>query len=107
MADIYEYISTNESIEGINGLASYVNNVSDGIFFPLTLLGLFIIMFVTSSRFGIARGFVFSSFFCSILAIFLVVGGMLNPNYMYFLFVLLAGGLMALRLLRSSQAPQI
>ncbi len=107
MVDIYPYISVNESVEGINGIAAYVNSVTDGLFFPLILMAMFIIIASVTASFGIARAFVFASFFCSILAIFLVVGGMLNPMFMYLLFVMLAGGLMALRLSKSSSAPQI
>ncbi len=106
MPDIYTFPTENETL-GINEIASYVGNVSNGLFFPLILLAVFVISFVSSMHLGNGRAFVFSSFFCSIIAIFLVVAGLLNPTYMYLLFVMLGIGLMLLRLGKSSSLPQI
>ena len=106
MPDIYAWPEENETI-GINEIASYVGEVTGGLFFPLVLLALFVISFVTTMHFGNGRAFVFSTFFCSIIAIFLVIAGLLNSGYMYLLFVMLGVGLMLLRLSKSSPLPQI
>ena len=106
MPDIYTWPEENETT-GINEIANYVGNVTGGLFFPLVLLALFVISFVTTMHFGNGRAFVFSTFFCSIIAIFLVIAGLLNSGYMYLLFVMLGVGLMLLRLSKSSPLPQI
>lgn len=106
MPDIYPYPEVNETL-GINEIAEYVGIVTGGMFFPLTLLAIFVISLVTTMAFGFGRAWVYSCFFCSILAIFFVVAGLLNPAFMYLLFVMLAGGLLALRLSKSSPLPQI
>lgn len=106
MVDIYPWPGENQTLD-INGIGAYVTAVTDGIFFPLILFALFIITFVVTMGYGIGRAFVFASFFSSIIAIFLVVGGFLNPGFMYLLFVMLGVGLMILRLGKSSRLPQI
>jgi len=106
MPQIYDWITTNET-QNINNLATYVNTVTDGLFLPLILLAFFIIIFVVSLTVGVGRAFVFASFFSAVIAIFMVVGGWLNPIYMYLLFVMLGVALMAMRLIKSSPLPQI
>jgi len=106
MAEIYPWITENETM-GLNEIAGYVNQVTAGMFFPLILLAMFVITFVSTMHYGNGKAFVFSTFFCSILAIFLVIAGLLNFGWMYLLFVLLGIGLMLLRLDKSSPLPQI
>ena len=106
MSDIYPYPTENQTTS-INGIGEYVSQVTNGLFFPLVLLALFVISFVTTMSFGNGRAFVFASFFCSIIAIFLVIAGLLNAGWMYLLFVMLGIGLMLLRLSKSSPLPQI
>ncbi|MEX0597451.1 MAG: hypothetical protein WD512_13230 [Candidatus Paceibacterota bacterium] len=106
MADIYDYPTVNQT-SSFNGIAEYVNQVTNNLFFPLILLAMFVITFVTTMHLGTGRAFVFASFFCSIIAIFLVIGGLLGSGYMYLLFVMLGIGLMLLRLGKSSPLPQI
>lgn len=106
MAEIYPLITENESL-GINEIVSYVNQVTAGLFLPLFLLAIFIIIFVTTMWMGPGKAFTFASFFCSILSIFMAVGGWLSTTYMYLSFVLLAIGIMMLRLGKSSTLPQI
>jgi len=106
MTDIYPWIEENQTL-GINELAEYVSQVTNGMFFPLILLAMFVITFVSTMHYGNGKAFVFSTFFCSILAIFLVIAGLLNSGWMYLLFVMLGIGLMLLRLDKSSPLPQI
>jgi len=104
--ELYPYPTANET-QSLTGLANYINNVAGGNFFSLLLLGMFIISFVVTMSFGIGNAFVFATFFCSILAIFFVIAGFLNPTWMYLLFVLLAISLVLKRLGKSSTLPQI
>jgi len=106
MTDIYEWPNETQTT-GINEIAGYVNDVTNGAFFPLILLAIFVITFVSTMHFGQGRAFVYSSFFCSIIAIFMVIAGVLNTGYMYLLFIMLGIGLMSLRIAKSSQYPQI
>lgn len=106
MPDIYPYITENQSL-GINEVAGYVNQVTNNLFFPIILLIIFVVSFVTTMHFGNGRAWVFASFFCSILAIFMVIANWLNPAWMYLLFVMTAAGLLILRLAKSSNYPQI
>ena len=106
MPDIYSYPTENQTL-GFNEIVSWVNDVTDQTFFPLVLLAMFIITFVSTMYFGTGRAFVYSSFFCSVLAIFMAVARMINPMYMYFSFVLLGIGMIIMRLSKSSTAPQI
>lgn len=106
MTNIYAYPIANQTM-GFNELVGYVNNVTGGMFFPLILLAMFIITFVSTMNFGNSNAFVFACFFNSLIAIFLVIAGLLNPMYMYLLFVMLAVGLLLLRIGKSSTLPQI
>jgi hypothetical protein len=106
MTDIHPYPTVNETL-GINELVGYVSSVTSGMFFPLILFAMFIIIFVGTMTFGNGRAFVFASFFTSILAIFFAVAEILNPMYMYLSFVLLGISLMMLRISKGMNNSQI
>lgn len=106
MTDIYAYPNANQT-QNIGQLLIYINDVTGGIFFPLILLAMFIISFVTTTIFGVGNAFVYASFFTSILSIFMAIAGLLKPTWMYFAFVLLAISLMLKRISKSSTLPQI
>lgn len=107
MPDIYPLPTENETI-GFQQFAQYINNVSGNLFFPLALLSMFIILWVSTINFGGARSFTFASLCCSILAMLLVVGGFLSATYMYFLFVMVAVGFLFMMIGKSSRNfPQI
>jgi len=74
---------------------SFVNNGVKGIFMPIILFAVWIIAFIGALAEGrqASRGFIFASFIFSILAIMLSLIGMLNPQYMYFSFLMVAAGL--------------
>lgn len=81
--------------ENIYGIFKFVNDGVGGIFMPIMLLSIWIIAFIGALAEGrqASRGFIFSSFLCSILAIMLSLIGMLNSQYMYFSFLLVGAGL--------------
>lgn len=106
MTDIYTLPTVNDTL-GLDSFAIWANQTSGFLMFPLILFGLYIIILVATQPLGYGRSFIFASFFCSILSIILVVGGLLNPIYMYFLFVMLAASLLLTRLGKSSSLPQI
>jgi membrane protein insertase Oxa1/YidC/SpoIIIJ len=79
------------------------NTATGGLFFPLTLLAVWIIAFIGSlsegRQFGVA--FIFSSFIISILSVPLVFMNMLSSAYMYFSFLMVGFGVLWMYLDRS------
>lgn len=71
-------------------LFRYINNTAtEGLFFPVMLLVIWFVAMLGVIADGkpFSRGFTFASFICSIIAILLVILNVLNPMYMYLLFV--------------------
>jgi hypothetical protein len=100
----YYEVLNNTDTEDMFSLFRYVNNVADGLFFPLILLAIFAITLIGSVLTGkpAYRGFTYASFVCSILSILLVLMNFLNKQYMYLSFFLVAIGLLWIRL---AEAP--
>ena len=76
-------------------LTKTTNDVSGGSFMPLVLVMIWIVALIGSISEGrqFSRAFTFASIIGAIIAIPLALIGMLNPNYMYLLFLMVAGGL--------------
>lgn len=75
---------------------SYINNVaSAGLFFPVILASIWMIIFISGLFIGkqASRVWIFDCFVCSILAILLGLMGFLATTYIYFLIILFAFGL--------------
>lgn len=92
---VYQVLNTTDT-QDLYTLFRYINNsATEGLFFPIMLLVIWSIGFLGVLADGkpLSRGFTFSSFICSIIAILLVIMNVLNPMYMYFLFVLTAIGI--------------
>jgi hypothetical protein len=94
MPSPYPTLTGNES-ENIYTLFKFVNEGVGGVFMPLMLFVIWIVAFIGALAEGrqASRGFIFASFICSVLAIILSLIGMLNPQYMYFSFLLVGAGL--------------
>jgi len=95
MALPYSIPSINDT-SNIMTIFQFVNNEgTGGLFMPIMLLVIWIVAFVGTISEGrqASRGMIFASFICSILAVLLSLMQMLNPNYMYFCFLLLGGGI--------------
>lgn len=82
-------------MDSLYGVFKFVNDGVGGIFMPMMLLAIWLIAFIGALAEGrqASRGFIFASFFCSILAIILSLAGMLSSQYMYFSFLLVGAGL--------------
>ena len=92
MADVYNLPNMNQS-NGIFDMFTYVNSVSDGIFFPVMMLVIWIIAFITMlARTSASKALTFTSFFAMVLAIPLSVLGLLAPSYMYLIILMLGIG---------------
>lgn len=85
-------------------LYSYVNHTAtEGLFFPIILLAVWIIAFIGSLAKGShsSIGFIFATFICCILAVPLVFMNFLGNWYMYGLFLMLGLGVVWIYLERS------
>jgi uncharacterized membrane protein len=99
MPQIYELPTLNESNDGMLGFLSYGNTVSGGILFPLVLLSMFIIIFITTiNATSVSRAWTTASLICAILGVMLAVMQLLAPAYMYGLFIMVAIGVVWLKL---------
>jgi Flp pilus assembly protein TadB len=98
----YATLNTSD-VADMSTLMTYANRVSDNLFLPLMLLVVWSIWVLGSTFIGksISRAVLFASFLCSILSILFVLMNWLSPNYMYFLFLLTALGLLWVRLSES------
>ena len=62
----------------LQGMLSWSNNVTFGLFMPLLLLGFCIVLMIATSRFGTPRSFGFASFVGMMVATFLTVAGLMT-----------------------------
>ena len=84
--------------QGFLELATYTNFVTDGLLFPLLLLVIWVVVFVATKQFTVSKAFTYSSFIGLILGIPLTILGLVSPRYIYVLGILLATGLVWLKL---------
>ena len=104
--DIYVMPNSSDT-GGIFELFRYINNIQRvgeteplGLFFPVMLLSIFLISFISLLTYSYQRGepsasraFAFSGFFCSILAIMLTTISLLAQQWMYMCFFATAIGI--------------
>lgn len=92
ITNIYAYPNSTQS-EGILGMMSYVNTISDGIFFPVIMLVLYAILFMISINVtNPSKAFLFTSFIAFALAVPLAILGLFAASYMYLIVFLLGVG---------------
>lgn len=84
--------------QGIFEFFRYVNNVSDGGFFLVLTLVIWIITFIATKQYSSDRAFTYASFVCMVLSILLGVMNLINPQFMYLFMVLTAVGVVWLKL---------
>ena len=90
------YLYPNGTV-GLSDLAVWTNSVTNSLFWPLTLFGLFCILFFSFKQYPTERAFAASSFITMIIAILMGIVGLVSP-YIYVGAMILAGiGLVALR----------
>ena len=108
MADWYSYPNSSDT-DGIFEFFRYVNNTAEGLFFPVILLVIWIVAFITTFAAGgvgrpaAARSFTFASFFTSVLGSMLAIMGFLAPKFMYLPIIMFAVGLAWLKLENSRE----
>ena len=92
----YNVLQANDTTDLLT-IFQFVNNSgTDGLFMPIMLLVIWIIIFISTLSEGrqAPRAIIFASFICSLLSILLSIMHMLNPQYMYFIFLVLGGGIL-------------
>ena len=95
---IYPLPELNQS-DGIVGLLTYGSDVSGGLLFPMVLLAIFAITFITGLySTSVGKALTFASFISMVIGIMLAVLDLLAPRYMYLCIVLLAIGVFWVRL---------
>ena len=70
-------------------LATWSNQVTNGIFWPLILFGLFVILFFSFKNFPTERAFATSSFITMIIAIMMGIIGLVS-SYVWVLTIIVA-----------------
>lgn len=96
------YATLNASdTRNLYNMFKFVNDgATGGLFMPVMLFVVWIIAFIGAISEGrqASRAWIFASFISSILAILLSLMGFLNSQYMYFTFIMVAAGLVWLKL---------
>lgn len=87
-----------EDTKGMFEFFSYVNNVSDGMFFPTMVLVIWIITFIALKKFPSSVAFTGASFMSAFLCIPLAIMELISPRWMYLTFVFVAGGVLWMKL---------
>jgi len=99
----YQYPNATDT-EGLFQFFGYVNRTAEGLFFPAILIVVWMISFTGvfvsggGGKPAAARAWTTSSLLCSILSILLVIMNFLAPLWMYITFVLVAIGVLWMKL---------
>jgi len=99
----YEYPNATDS-ESFGNVMGYINRTADGLFFPIILLVIWFISFITilsnegQGRAGAAKAFTFSSFLTSILSMMLVLLNFMAVKFLYMQFIFVAVGVIWLKM---------
>ena len=88
----YELPDTNQS-SGIYDMFKFIGGTpTGGLFWASMLLVIWVITFMAIKQYSTSKAWTYSSFFCSILAIFMAVMNYLSPKWMYLtIFMTLVG----------------
>jgi len=89
---------TSNQTSGIFEFFKYTNDVSGGIMFPIILMVIWFILFISTKQFSSSRAWTYSSFVTSILSIILSVLGLIAPRWMYLSIFMTGMGLVWLKL---------
>lgn len=96
----YPTPTANETAD-LFSIFQFINNkATEGLFFPIIILSIWLISFIgaISENRPASRAFIFSSFISTVMGILLAIMGFLNITYVYFLILLMAFGVLWIRL---------
>jgi len=89
---------TANDTRGIFEFFNYVNVVEGGLFFPVMLLVIWTITFIGTKQFTTSRAWTIASFLCAFISVPLAIANLIAPRYMYLCFILLAVGILWLKM---------
>lgn len=90
--------------ENLNTFMGFINRSADGLFFPVMILVIWFIAFISiyssegQGRAASAKAFTVSSLITSILSIMLVILGFMASKFMYLQFILVGIGIIWLKM---------
>jgi len=85
------------NVTKIVDLAVWTNSVTNNMFWPLILLGLFVILFFSFKGFQTERAFATSAFVTMIIGIMFGIMGLVSSYVVIFTMIVAAGAVIALR----------
>lgn len=100
----YYNLSNSSDSENLNTFLGYINRITENLFFPVMLLVVWFIAFISiysnegQGRSASAKAFTVSSFFTSVLSIMLVLLGYMSSKFMYLQFILVGIGIVWLKM---------
>jgi hypothetical protein len=95
----YYTTPTGNETNGLYELFKFTsNNATNGLFWPIMLLVIWVVSFLAFKNYSTSRAWTFASFFCSILGIFLAVMDYISPKWMYLTIVMTVVGFVWLKL---------
>jgi|SRR6056297_1087902 len=84
--------------EGFFSFFNFVNNASSGLFFPLMLLVIFIITFISTKQYSTSRAWTTASILTAFISIPLAIGELIASRWMYMAFIFTAVGILWMKL---------
>lgn len=93
----YTEPTANDTI-GFYEFFKYVNTTAGGMFFPVMLLVIWVVIFLGTKQYSSSRAWTGASFIVSFLSIALAVSQLIAPIWMYFSFVMAGVGILWLKL---------
>lgn len=96
---MYDLTNLSNSIS-ISDIAQYTNNVTDGLFFTLGIVSVFIIMLFIMKKFSFELAIITTSFTCFILSVMGWAGGFIG-SYVVIAFTVIFTSVMLFAMMRS------
>jgi hypothetical protein len=76
----------------------YINGVSDGAFFPLMLLVVWVIVFVATKQYSNSRAWTSASFICMVMGFGFAVLDLVSPRWAYLMILFIGIGALWMKL---------
>ncbi len=93
----YTEPTSNDTL-GIFEFFNYINEVANGLFFPVMLLVIWVIVFIGTKQYTTSRAWTAASTVIAFLSIPLAILGLISSRWMYMSFILLAAGVLWLKI---------
>lgn len=95
----YYNVPTGNQTSGMFEIFKFIAvDTTGGYFFPVMLIVIWVVSFMTLKQFSSSKAWTFASFFCSILGIMLAVMDYMSPRWMYLSVFMTVVGLVWLKL---------